>query len=869
MRELIEELKYADVKVMPVYHDGKTIKHIKEYTSKFDNGLSDEEFEHWLNKGYNGLCVFMSKANPNLKCLDFDEKHNEGKPIFEEWKKMVSPETFSKLAIERTRSNGYHVYFLCPTKANIHAIAANGTGQETIALRGDNFNGITYCAPTKGYTFIQKSLTELQTLETDEMMHLVECGYSFNRYTGKSITSSGGLKRYTNSRYPDPPIKYKAALEVFDEKIEPMFIPELLVSLGWSYNQRTLDRPRSSREMGEFIELFRPGKAEHEKITRSASYYYDKKRLSVYTDDQGINLPSINNSENLASWLSPYMVLYYLNNRDWDVTYNKILEICEHYKIELPEKLPMVYTIVGRNAITYKIEIKGIQDWAIDSGFMWMKMSIDEDSPMRLIRVVNHVIYDVDESDLHKAYMDEVLRNYSEAEAQRQLIAFLPRIMQYMTILPLFNGSILRDKVDCSFIPFNNGILQINKMDVIMHKYGDIDEFVFARDIKDIDFVFGTSQGSFLDFVGIVTIDEGHLKFIKSVFGYLLHTYKKKSFAKAVMIIEDVDDQDEAKGRSGKGLLAQFIKWIRSTVEQDGRNYKSDSQFKMQRISPWTQVFYLNDPGTLVMMQQFYNYITDDFLVEIKGKKSYSIPFSKSPKILITTNFLPTLESDSDKDRFIVLPIKKVFTSSYRFQDAFPNQEFFSSEWDKFERLASLNFGVECIQEYLKNGIFDYKNEQIEENKNKRLIQAKVPEGLVEMLELAFELAKNVKSYHDFEDALKPYDGMENSGSSLTKCFEMEHKTIKIYTQYVYKYCTIFHKMKKNDKHIGRSIQFFLNANKYEFAKGQSKNGRYFSVDLDNHEKKVVDDFHDNTGKIHDVLDRKSWEPLDENHELF
>ena len=642
MRELIEELKYADVKVMPVLHDGKTIRHIKEYTTKFENGLTDEEFDHWLKKGYNGLCVFMSKANPNLKCLDFDEKHNEGKPIFEEWTKLINPDIYSKLVIEKTRSNGYHVYFLCTQKVNIHAIAANTTGQETIALRGDNFNGITYCAPTKGYQFIQRSLTELETLDVDEMMHLVECAYSFNRFSGKSITSSGGMKKYTNSRYPDPPIKYKPILEIFDSKIEPMFIPELLVSIGWSYNDRTLERPRTNKEMGEFIELFRPGKKEHEKTTRSASYYYDKKRLSVYTDDQAVQLPSINNSENLASWLSPYMVLYYLNNRDWEQTYNKVLEICEHYKIELPQKVPMVYTVETRNSISYRIEIKGIQDWAIDAGFMWMKMSIDEDSPMRLIRVVNHIIYDVDETDLHKAFMEEVLRNYIEAEAQRILIAFLPRIMQYMTILPLFNGSILRDKADRSFIPFNNGILEIKKNETIIHKYGDIDEFVFSRDIKDIDYIFGNSQGSFLDFINIVTIDEDHIKFIKSVFGYLLHTYKKKSFAKAVMIIEDVDDQDEAKGRSGKGLLAQFIKWIRSTVEQDGRNYKSDSQFKMQRISPWTQIFYLNDPGSIVMMQQFYNYITDDFLVEIKGKKSYSIPFSKSPKILITTNFLPT-----------------------------------------------------------------------------------------------------------------------------------------------------------------------------------------------------------------------------------
>lgn len=864
MRDLIEELKMADVKVMPILHDGKTIHHIKEYTTKFENGLSNEEFTYWLNKGYNGLCVFMSKANPHLKCLDFDEKHNEGKPIFEEWAKMIDPSIYGKLAIEKTRSNGYHVYFLCEHKANIHSIAANSTGQETIALRGDNFNGITYCAPTKGYTFIQKSLVELETLELDEMMQLVEVGYSFNRYNGKTITSSGGLKRYEVSRYPDPPIKYKKVFEIFDEQIEAMFIPELLVQRGWSYNDRTIERPRVSKEMGSFFEMYRPGKREEDKKTRSASYYYEKKRLSVYTDDQSVLLPSINNGEGLASWLSPFMVIYYLNGRDWEATYNEVLNVCDNYKIELPKKVPMVYAIPTRSNIRYNVEIKGIQDWAMDAGFMWMKMSADEDSPMRLIRVVNNVIFDVDESDLHKAYIDEVSRNYEEAEAQRVLIAFMPRIMQYMTILPLFNGSILRDKSDISYIPFNNGILEVSGSQVKLIKYGDLDLYVFARDIKDMDYSVATSSGKFVEFVQMITIDDGHYKLIKSVFGYLLHTYKKKSFAKAIMIIEDVDDQDEARGRSGKGLLAQFIKWIRSTIEQDGRNYKSDSQFKMQRISPWTQIFYLNDPGSIVMMQQFYNYITDDFLVELKGKKSYSIPFAKSPKILITTNFLPTLESDSDKDRFIVLPIKKVFTSSYRFQDAFPDQEFFSVDWSHFEKLSAINFAIECLQEYLKNGVYNYQNDAIDANKNRRLIQARVPGGLIDMLETALELTKNSVNEYDFETNLKPHDGLKDTSNSLIKCFEFDGKMLKIYTQHVYKYCINYHKMKQNDKAIGKAIGIFLTANGLEFEKSQNKNGRYFGVKIHYHEKKNLMIVHDS---FHDSHDRNGWKSVvdDEN----
>lgn len=833
MKELIEELKYAGIHVMPVKHDGTTIRHPHEYASKYETGFTDQEIDTLLNDGYNGLAVFMSPVNKQLRALDFDVKNSGGEPIFEQWKELVNPELFKKLAIERTRSNGYHVYFLTDAIADVHNIAASKTGSELIALRGDRARGITYCYPTKGYEFIQKSLLELETLELDEVMQLINAGYCINKFEGKVITRSGGLKRESRNRYPEPPLKYKAAFEKFDKECKDTFVPDLLESLGWSFNRRSLERPGNSKEYGHFIELYRPGKKEHEKTVRSAAYYYEKKRLSVYTDDQSVLIPSINNSEGLSSWLSPHQVIYYLYGRDWESTYNEIATYATEHSIELPKRVPMIYDVVTKNGSYPKIEINGIIDWAVHAGFMFMKMSADEDSPTQKIRVVNNVIYDVDDTDIAKAYKEEVDINYQDAEANRLLTTFMPRIMPYLNVLPTFNGNILRDTKDSAFIAFNNGILEITKNDTYLHQYGDLDACVFARDIKDMDYVTGTSEGKFTDFIKMVTIDDGHFKFIKSVFGYLMHTYKKKSFAKAIMIIEDVEDQDEAKGRSGKGLLAQFIKWIRNTVEQDGRNYKSDSQFKMQRISPWTQVFYLNDPGTLIMMQQFYNYITDDFLVELKGKKSYSIPFSKSPKILITTNFLPALESDSDKDRFIVLPIKKVFSSTYRFQDAFPNQEFFSQEWGKFEKISAVNFSVECLQEYFNNGVYEYKNDQIESNKKKRLLKEKVISGIMQLLDLAFDTAKNVENYSQFIAELEADDKMKNTEISLTNCFEFEPGKLKIFTQILYKYFDATNKNnKKNDSEVGKSIKFYLNANEYKYTDKKVRSGRYFDVEI-------------------------------------
>ena len=63
MLELIRELDYAGVKVLPIkYADGR-IYHIYEYNTKFDNGLTDDEHQEWIAKGFgNGIAVLMSKV---------------------------------------------------------------------------------------------------------------------------------------------------------------------------------------------------------------------------------------------------------------------------------------------------------------------------------------------------------------------------------------------------------------------------------------------------------------------------------------------------------------------------------------------------------------------------------------------------------------------------------------------------------------------------------------------------------------------------------------------------------------------------------------------------------------------------------------
>jgi hypothetical protein len=215
-------------------------------------------------------------------------------------------------------------------------------------------------------------------------------------------------------------------------------------------------------------------------------------------------------------------------------------------------------------------------------------------------------------------------------------------------------------------------------------------------------------------------------------------------------------------------------------------------------------------------MNQFYNFITDDWLVESKGKKSYTIPFKHSPKILITTNYLPNLESDSDKDRFIVLPIKKHYGSHRSIRDDFPDTIFFSDDWSEEKKIEALNFAVQCIQLYLSHGVLKYTSEATERNANMRLIKNLVPESIIETMEQGIECAKVAKDRNIFFDMLRPYDLKRDTSESLAKAFEYEDGNLVIFVSSLYQYVMKAYNSKNMvDKVFGKRLRTYIEKSGY------------------------------------------------------
>lgn len=804
--KLLHELKEQGIKTLPLKHSNGKIEH-PPYSSKFDVGFSDAELTSLSSSGYrDGIAVMHGKCNPDIICLDFDEKNAPGKNLYQSWINIIDDMLLQRLVIEKTRSAGYHVYFKCKSLPVTKALANSSTGAEWIACRSAVSNCITYCAPTNGYTFIQGDLFELQEITEREMQELCDAAAQLNEFTGATKTAKDN--HLTIALYP---VEYSAIFRLFDDKVHGEWIPEQLYAAGWS-TDGVVRKKKLQNDTRQYMKLWRPGRDPRTE-DYSANYWYTNKRLSVFTTST--NFPGFDTGQSFMH--TPSRVAFYMNDQDWIVTAKFIKQECERLGIDLPREIPMAYSMTVRGREVWKVEIRGVVEWAEKQGYRWLRVSNNDDSVITFIRVVDNVIYESDEKEILREFRNEINKNYPADATHRTLISFIPSMYKYMDVLPLFDGTLMRDTKDSSYIYFANGALKITAAGSELIKYSELNGCVFNKHIKNFNYSPTRDTGAFGEFIRMISIDDDHEKFIKSAIGYCLHYFKLRSYAKAVMIIEDVEDQDEARGRSGKGIIAQFVEWIRWTVQQDGRNYKSDSQFKMQRIVPGVQVYYLNDPAPGVIMNQFYNFITDDWLVEAKGKKSYSISFNNSPKILITTNYLPNLESDSDKDRFIVLPIKKVFGSALSVRDAFNGVIFFDEHWDEQNRNGAIQFAIECIQCYLKEGVKTYENETVKRNADNRLVKTLVPESIIESIEQAIEVASSAKNYDDFKAGISVHDLRTNMPDSMTKAFSWEPSKLVIYVNSLYQYCMRAYQMKNiTDKVFGRRLRMYLEKKHYK-----------------------------------------------------
>jgi hypothetical protein len=116
-----------------------------------------------------------------------------------------------------------------------------------------------------------------------------------------------------------------------------------------------------------------------------------------------------------------------------------------------------------------------------------------------------------------------------------------------------------------------------------------------------------------------------------------------------------------------------------------------------------TQIIDFNDVKANFDFERLFSVITDGMTIEYKNKTPFVIPFSESPKIMISTNYTIKGIGSSYKDRMFEIEFSDHYTPEHKPIDEF-GHDFFSGwdadEWNRFD-----NFMLECLQLYLDEGL--------------------------------------------------------------------------------------------------------------------------------------------------------------------
>ena len=275
----------------------------------------------------------------------------------------------------------------------------------------------------------------------------------------------------------------------------------------------------------------------------------------------------------------------------------------------------------------------------------------------------------------------------------------------FLNMIDSIDVKILQDTKNESYIPFQNGVVTISKKDVTLKSYIDVDGYIWENQILNRDFTrMDSFRNDFQDFIFKVSNqDRTRTNALESTLGYLMHTYKDKTEQKAI-IFNDQEIDDNANGGSGKSLMLTAIGYFRNIVTVDGKQFNSmKNDFVYQRVNLDTQILAFDDVKKNFDFEQLFSVVSQGITVNRKNKDEIYIPFERSPKIVITTNYVIAGAGSSHDRRRHEIEFYQYFNAQHSPLKEYGRLLFDSwtkDDWNHFD-----NYMISNVQKYLNEGL--------------------------------------------------------------------------------------------------------------------------------------------------------------------
>ena len=320
------------------------------------------------------------------------------------------------------------------------------------------------------------------------------------------------------------------------------------------------------------------------------------------------------------------------------------------------------------------------------------------------VKVTNNLIDHTDE----KAIKDFILNQVIDLDDLSIYNYFADQTRffreEFLTLLSTIDIYFIEDTKDTSYLYYKNCAVKITNNSVEPIDYLDLGGYVWKDHVIDRKFnICEYDQSMYKIFISrICGDDKSRVKTMESTIGFLMHGYKNLSYCPAVILNDEVIS-DNPEGGTGKGLFMNALSQMKKLVVIDGKAFAFERSFPYQTVSADTQILCFDDVKKNFDFERLFSVVTEGLTLEKKNKDAIKIPFSRSPKIAITTNYAIKGSGNSFARRKWEVELHQHYNKNHTPLDEF-GKHFFA-DWDDEDWCMFDNYMVSCLITYLNSGL--------------------------------------------------------------------------------------------------------------------------------------------------------------------
>ena len=280
---------------------------------------------------------------------------------------------------------------------------------------------------------------------------------------------------------------------------------------------------------------------------------------------------------------------------------------------------------------------------------------------------------------------------------------------EFLSLLSTIDIYFIEDSKDTAYLYYRNCAVKITSKDVSSIDYLDLGGYVWKDHVIDRVFTLCEVRAScyynrFIE--NICAQDISRIESMQSTIGFMMHAHKSLSFCPAVILNDEVIS-DNPEGGTGKGLFMNALGQMKKVVTIDGKSFTFERSFAYQLVSADTQILVFDDVKKYFDFERLFSVVTEGLTLEKKNKDAIKIPFSRSPKIAITTNYAIKGAGNSFARRKWELELHQHYNKNLSPLDEFGKLMF--SDWNDDEWCEFDNYMIGCLKSYLSTGLVKSK----------------------------------------------------------------------------------------------------------------------------------------------------------------